>query len=161
MDCKAYLSSILLGVGVALSAAAIADQPHFYHDSQAKKGKAYTVAGKAYRPFTKLKEYSQTGTASWYGPGFHGRLTANGQKYNQNALTAAHKELPFNSIVKVTSETTGKSVIVHINDRGPFHKNRIIDLSYAAAKQLGIHKKGTDKVTIELVGFKTEKKKAK
>ncbi|ADU91786.1 septal ring lytic transglycosylase RlpA family protein [Taylorella equigenitalis] len=156
MNFIAHFPKLVIGLCLTVGASVHAETPHFYHDSQAQKGKAYKVAGKVYRPYTKIKEFSQTGTASWYGPGFHGRLTANGQKYNQNALTAAHKELPFNSIVKVTSETTGKSVIVYINDRGPFHNNRIIDLSYEAAKQLGIHKKGTDKVKIELVGFKSD-----
>ena len=91
------------------------------------------------------------GTASWYGPGFHGKRTANGEKYNQNLMTAAHKELPLNSVVKVTRVATGQSIMVRINDRGPFHDNRIIDLSYGAAKKLGIVNKGSAKVKVELI----------
>lgn len=90
----------------------------------------------------------QCGGASWYGPGFHGKKTASGQKFNQNAMTAAHKSLPFGTVVKVTNERTGKSINVTINDRGPFHKGRIIDLSKAAATKLGTMKSGTGKVCI-------------
>jgi rare lipoprotein A (peptidoglycan hydrolase) len=122
--------------------------------SHARRGKAYTVNGKRYVPFASIKNFSQTGVASWYGPGFHGRRTANGERYNQYEMTAAHKELPINSLVKVTRVSTGDSVIVRINDRGPFHKNRVIDLSYMAAKRLGLDKKGSDKVKIELITSK-------
>lgn len=122
--------------------------------SHARRGKAYTVNGKRYVPFASIKNFSQTGEASWYGPGFHGQLTANGERYNQYKMTAAHKELPINSLVKVTRISTGDSVIVRINDRGPFHKNRVIDLSYMAAKRLGLDKKGFDKVKIELITSK-------
>ncbi|NEN74895.1 septal ring lytic transglycosylase RlpA family protein [Pelistega sp. NLN82] len=147
-------------VAVSLSNSAL--KPHNepklrLNASHAKRGKAYTVNGKRYVPFAKISEFSQEGVASWYGPGFHGRKTANGESYNQHALTAAHKELPLNSVVKVTRVSTGKSVIVRINDRGPFHGNRVIDLSYAAAKKLGIDKKGSDKVKIELVNHKAKK----
>jgi rare lipoprotein A len=86
------------------------------------------------------------GTASWYGPGFHGRTAASGETYNQNAMTAAHKTLPFGTKVKVVNQKTGKSVTVKINDRGPYHGGRVIDLSKAAASQLGIIKAGTGKV---------------
>ena len=79
----------------------------------------------------------QQGTASWYGPGFHNRLTANGERYNMNAMTAAHKTLPFGTMVLVKNVVTGKSVTVRINDRGPYVKGRIIDLSRAAAQQIG------------------------
>ncbi len=122
--------------------------------SHARRGKAYTVNGKRYVPFASIKEFSQVGIASWYGPGFHGKLTANGERFNQNALTAAHKELPINSVVRVTRVSTGKSIVVRINDRGPFHENRVIDLSYRAAKQLGIVHRGAEKVKIELLNKK-------
>ncbi|MFQ5849413.1 MAG: septal ring lytic transglycosylase RlpA family protein [Candidatus Binatia bacterium] len=94
---------------------------------------------------------SQTGLASWYGPGFHGRLTASGEIYNQYELTAAHRTLPLGSRVMVTSLQNGRSVEVSINDRGPFVKGRIIDLSYAAAKALGMVGPGTIPVHIELI----------
>src|SRR4051812_37041425 len=80
----------------------------------------------------------QTGAASWYGPGFHGKLTANGERFNTNDLTTAHKTLPFGTKVRVTNERTGKSVVVRINDRGPYAHGRVIDLSKAAAEAVGI-----------------------
>jgi len=88
----------------------------------------------------------QTGAASWYGPGFHGKRTANGETFNTNALTAAHKPLPFGTEVRVTNERTGKSVVVRINDRGPYAHGRVIDLSKAAADAVGIS--GVGKVTL-------------
>ncbi len=92
------------------------------------------------------KEY---GIASWYGGNFHGKKTANGERYNMYDLTAAHRWLPFGTLVKVTNRRSGKSVVVRINDRGPFVKNRIIDLSYAAAKALGMIGTGTAPVVLE------------
>lgn len=91
---------------------------------------------------------AQCGTASWYGPGFHGKKTASGTRFNQNAMTAAHKSLPFGTVVTVKDQRTGKSVQVTINDRGPYAKGRIIDLSKAAATKLGIVARGTGKVCI-------------
>lgn len=88
------------------------------------------------------------GVASWYGPGFHGRLTANGERFNQNELTAAHKTLPFGARVLVESPRTGKQVVVRINDRGPFVKGRVIDLSKAAAQELGLIQRGHDVVVL-------------
>lgn len=85
----------------------------------------------------------QTGRASWYGPGFHGRKTANGEIFDMHALTAAHRTLPIPSIVRVTSRDTGRSVEVRVNDRGPYHGRRVIDLSYAAAEELGLAQRGT------------------
>lgn len=118
---------------------------------RAKRGKSYVVKGVRYTPFASISEFTEVGEASWYGPGFHGRKTANGERYNQNGLTAAHKELPLNSVVRVTHEVTGKSVVVRINDRGPFHGDRVIDMSYAAAKALGMVQHGKAKVRIELL----------
>ena len=91
---------------------------------------------------------NQCGGASWYGPGFNGRTAASGETFNQNAMTAAHKTLPFGTVVKVTLQKTGKSVTVKINDRGPYHGGRIIDLSKAAATKLGMINAGTGKVCI-------------
>jgi rare lipoprotein A len=81
----------------------------------------------------------QRGHASWYGPGFHGRRTASGERFNSGALTAAHRSLPFGSLVRVVNENTGRSVVVRINDRGPFIGGRIIDLAHGAARQLGMN----------------------
>ncbi len=95
---------------------------------------------------SQVPRYDEVGIASWYGPGFHGRTTANGELYNMYAFTAAHKTLPFGTVVKVVDLRTGRSVVVRINDRGPFVPGRIIDLSYAAALELGIVERGTAEV---------------
>lgn len=92
----------------------------------------------------------ETGVASWYGGRWHGRKTANGERYNQNSLTAAHKRLPFNTKVKVTNLRTGKSCVVRINNRGPYVRGRVIDLSVAAAKQIGSYDGGLSRVRLEV-----------
>lgn len=92
-----------------------------------------------------------SGTASWYGGKFHGRRTASGETYNQNALTAAHRTLPFGTEVVVTNQANGRSVVVRINDRGPFTGGRIIDLSHKAASQIGMINSGTARVTLEVI----------
>jgi rare lipoprotein A len=97
----------------------------------------------------KNERFAQTGVASWYGPGFHGRKTASGEPFDQNRLTAAHRSLPLDSVVKVTNLENGKSVEVEINDRGPYAKGRVIDLSRAAARHLDMTDDGTAKVRIE------------
>ena len=98
-----------------------------------------------------VRKFSQTGAASWYGRQFHGRKTASGETFDMNAMTAAHRSLPLNCYIRVTNKNNGKSVVVKVNDRGPFHGNRVLDLSYGAAKQLGITNAGTAKVNIEPV----------
>ncbi len=98
-----------------------------------------------------VRKFSQTGMASWYGRQFHGRKTASGDTFDMNELTAAHRSLPLNCYIRVTNKTNGKSVVVKVNDRGPFHGNRVLDLSYGAAKRLGITNAGTAKVSIERV----------
>ena len=95
--------------------------------------------------------YAQCGGASWYGPGFHGKKAASGQTFNENAMTAAHRSLPFGTKLNVIDQRTGASVHVTINDRGPFHGKRIIDLSKAAATQLGFRNRGTTSVCIEQI----------
>jgi len=92
-----------------------------------------------------------TGPASWYGSKFHGRTTANGERYNMNAMTAAHKTLPFGTKVRVTNQRTGKAVTVRINDRGPFVGNRVIDLSRGAAQAVGMISQGVASVKIEVL----------
>jgi rare lipoprotein A len=92
----------------------------------------------------------EKGTASWYGPRFHGRRTANGERFNMNELTAAHPSLPFGTLLEVRNTRTGKSVMVRVNDRGPFSKNRIIDLSFAAAREIGLVLSGTAPVQLFL-----------
>lgn len=98
-----------------------------------------------------VSKFKQTGLASWYGRQFHGKKTASGERFDMNALTAAHRSLPMNCYIKVTNKDNGKSVVVRVNDRGPFHGNRVLDLSYGAAKAIGITQKGVGNVTIERV----------
>jgi len=93
--------------------------------------------------------FRQEGEASWYGPNFHGKTTANGERYNMLQLTAAHPKLPFHTLVKVLNLSNGKTATVRINDRGPFLKGRILDLSYAAARALGAHGPGVIRVRLE------------
>lgn len=106
--------------------------------------------------FLQAPRYYQVGIASWYGPGFQGKTTANGELYDMFAFTAAHKTLPFGTVVKVVDLETGRSVVVRINDRGPFVPGRIIDLSYAAARELGIVGAGTAKVGLIILWMPPE-----
>lgn len=102
-------------------------------------------------PSPETSSYQATGVASWYGGKFHGRKTASGVRFNQNALTCAHRTLPFGSQLKVTNLANGKSVFVEVNDRGPAIKSRLVDLSKAAAKKLDFIKTGTAQVQLELI----------
>jgi rare lipoprotein A len=111
----------------------------------------YTVFGHQYVPAKSLREFKQRGIASWYGKKFHGQRTSNGERYDMYAMTAAHPTLPIPSYVRVTNLKNGKSVIVRVNDRGPFHPGRIIDLSYAAAAKLGYVNAGSTMVEIESI----------
>ena len=108
-------------------------------------------AGGYHRTGAVISEYPQQGIASWYGPSFHGNPTANGEHYDMWALTAAHRTLPFGTLVLVQSVDTGKSVTVRINDRGPFIPGRVIDLSYGAARELAMIGKGTEDVTLTIL----------
>jgi len=114
-----------------------------------KTGKPYKVDGRWYHPLASAAGYDQTGIASWYGRDFHGRKTANGERYDMHALSAAHKTLPLPTLVRVTNLENGRSVVVRVNDRGPFARNRLIDLSYAAARSLGFVNKGTARVRVQ------------
>lgn len=111
----------------------------------------YKVFGRQYVPITSERPFRQKGIASWYGRKFHGKKTANGETYDMYAMTAAHPTLPLPSYARVTHARTGKSVIVRINDRGPFHPNRIIDLSYVAAAKLDLIKPGSGPVIVETI----------
>ena len=113
------------------------------------KAAPYSVLGKTYFPLQESKTYVASGTASWYGTKFHGQNTANGEVYDLYGMSAAHKTLPLPSYVKVTNLDNGKAVILRVNDRGPFYSDRIIDLSYAAAKKLGYAETGTARVKVE------------
>ena len=107
--------------------------------------------GKKYVPLTKVQPYTQRGVASWYGKRFHGQKTSSGETYDMYAMTAAHPTLPIPSYARVKAVKTGKEVIVRINDRGPFHSDRVIDLSYAAAYRLGFIGAGSGEVQIEAI----------
>lgn len=113
----------------------------------------YVVNGKRYYPTRVSVGDHFSGMASWYGKDFHGKRTSNGEIYNMYGLTAAHKVLPMNTMVKVTNLLNNRSLVVRINDRGPFVKSRIIDLSYKAASRLGVARRGTAPVRLEVVGF--------
>lgn len=113
--------------------------------------KNYKVFGKPYKVLTTAQGFKQSGTASWYGKKFHGHLTSNGEIYDMYAMSAAHKNLPLPTYLKVTNTANDKSVIVRVNDRGPFHQSRIIDLSYSAAYKLDMLKTGTAHVKITAI----------
>lgn len=112
----------------------------------------YTIDGHTYYPLPSAEGFVEEGYASWYGPDFHGKPTACGEIYNMYDISAAHKILPINTYVRVTNLSNGKEIIARINDRGPFVKDRIIDLSYGAAKELGVVGPGTVKVRVEALG---------
>ena len=131
--------------------------PHYLPKSKRGNHSPYKVFGKTYRVMKSAKGYRKTGVASWYGTKFHGRDTSSGQPYNMYEMTAAHKHLPLPTFVRVTNLENGRKVIVKVNDRGPFHGKRIIDLSYAAAIKLGFAKKGTAKVHVEAITFDAPK----
>jgi rare lipoprotein A len=115
-----------------------------------KVGKPYAIDGVWYYPAVDYN-YAETGIASWYGPDFHGLATANGETYDMNALTAAHRTLPMPSMVRVTNLDNGRQIALRINDRGPFVNNRIIDVSRRAAQLLGFEQQGTARVRVEIM----------
>jgi len=130
------------GTGAALSAPGA--RPHY------KVGNPYQIDGIWYYP-RENPDYDERGIASWYGTDFHGKLTANGETYDMDALTAAHKTLPMPSTVRVTNLENGRSLVLRVNDRGPFVHGRIIDVSRHASKLLGFHKQGTAKVRVAVL----------
>ena len=120
----------------------------------------YVVMGRRYELMTDYRDYRERGTASWYGTKFHGRLTSNGEIYDLYKMTAAHKTLPIPVYVKVTNLNNGRSAVVRVNDRGPFHGDRIIDLSYAAAVKLGFADQGTAPVEISVIDLDNKQRAA-
>lgn len=121
-----------------------------------KVGAPYKIGDTWYYP-KEQPDYDETGTASWYGPDFHGKSTANGDTYNQHEMTAAHRTLPMPSMVRVTNLSNNKSTIVVVNDRGPYSKGRIIDVSKQAAEELGFKNNGTAKVRVQFLPKQTKK----
>lgn len=139
---------------VPVDVMAVADAvPKYEKRTRAGNPNEYEVFGKKYAVLKQSEGYKAKGMASWYGTKFHGRKTSNGEVYNMYAMTAAHKTLPIPSYVKVTNLQNKRVVVVRVNDRGPFHGNRLIDLSYAAAVKLGIQKTGTGMVELQSLGF--------
>ena len=115
-----------------------------------KVGQPYVVDGKTYYP-SEVASYTEEGQASWYGPGFHGRQTANGEQFDTYDFTAAHRTLPMPSVVRVINLENGNTILVRINDRGPFKRDRVIDVSQNAAKALGFNQQGTTRVRVEFL----------
>jgi len=111
----------------------------------------YQALGRNYTPLTSVQPFKQRGLASWYGKRFHGQKTSSGEPYDMYKMTAAHPTLPIPSYVRVTRVSNGRSVVVRVNDRGPFHAQRVIDLSYAAAYKLGYIQAGSAEVTLEAI----------
>jgi len=111
----------------------------------------YTALGRKYVPYQSLTPYRQRGIATWYGRKFHGKPTSSGERYDMYAMTAAHTILPIPSYARVTNLSNGRSIVVRVNDRGPFHPERIIDLSYAAAYKLGFVNAGSVRVEVEAI----------
>ena len=146
--------SVDLGDGKYSQASAITGQGGTY-----KVGKPYKIMGIWYYPKEDYS-YSEVGTASWYGKDFHAKKTANGERYDMNSLTAAHRTLPLPSIVKVTNLENGRSLVLRVNDRGPYAKNRIIDVSKRASQLLGFYTQGTTKVRVEVMEKESKALKA-
>lgn len=149
MKCKTILilSSLLLLNGCSTSSVNLDKEPL----SRYGNIDSYTVFGKKYYTINTSKGYSEIGDASWYGKKFHGKLTSNRESYDMYGISAAHKTLPLPSYVKVTNLKNKRELVVRVNDRGPFHGNRIIDLSYGAAKKLDMIEDGVTKVKVESI----------
>lgn len=157
-DIQALSDSLFKGNGSALTGLSITESSNnrvFNKQSVAAKVDVPEEMGLLDRLNTvasnTVKKFNQSGMASWYGRQFHGRKTANGDTFDMNALTAAHRSLPLNCYIRVTNKSNGKSIVVKVNDRGPFHGNRVVDLSYGAAKAIGLAGSGVGNVTIERV----------
>lgn len=146
--------SVDLGGGKYTQASAITGQGGSY-----KIGNPYKIMGKWYYPKEDY-DYSEIGVASWYGKDFHAKKTANGERYDMHSLTAAHRTLPLPSIVKVTNLENGRSLVLRVNDRGPYAKNRIIDVSKRASQLLGFQTQGTTKVRVEIMEKESKALKA-
>lgn len=150
-NCSSKVGGIDPKYGVSPSPKVIADgAPVPKGGGRSMVGKPYTIAGRTYVPSETPRTVE--GLASWYGPNFHGRRTANGEIFDRNSIAAAHTTMPLPSYARVTNLENGHSMIVRVNDRGPFHGNRVIDVSERAAHALGFHRKGTAKVRVEYVG---------
>jgi rare lipoprotein A len=153
---KRAASWLVVALGLLLAAAPLFSGCANFGSPPATLGgfDAYRVRGRTYVPLKKWESYQEVGVASWYGGKFNGRRTANGERFDgKGSFTAAHRTLPFNVCAAVEHIPTGRSVLVRINDRGPFKRGRVIDLSHAAAKQLGVLNDGLVRVRVSAVGI--------
>ncbi|MEN8188987.1 MAG: septal ring lytic transglycosylase RlpA family protein [Thermodesulfobacteriota bacterium] len=144
--------ALVIAVGSSVLTASSVFSRNYSSRELAPTQRPYVISGRKYYPIPSADGYSERGVASWYGPKFHGRKTSNGETYNMHKLTAAHKLLPMGTVVLVKNLANGREVTVRINDRGPFAKKRIIDLSNLAAKKLDIIRSGTAKVEVIALG---------
>lgn len=157
---RLFYLTLLLGLCLSISACArprYSPPPKPAPEAPPGHPRPYRVNGQWYQPIPNARGFEQTGLASWYGKKFHGRKTSNGETYNMYAMTAAHKTLPLGTFVRVRNLTNGQRVDVRVNDRGPFVRGRIIDLSYTAAKRIGIVGPGTARVRLEALGVPARK----
>ena len=147
---KEYFAESKYGVKASPRVAFSKGKPLPRGGGRDQTGQPYKVKGRWYYP-KEDKKYVKVGHASWYGEAFHGRLTANGEVYDQYAISAAHQSLPLPSFIHVTNLDNGRTLVVRVNDRGPFVGDRLLDLSYGAAARLGIVEDGVVRVKIELI----------
>lgn len=150
---SALASILLLAACGSTKPGGVADGRSSY-----KVGGTYVIGGQVYAP-NENYAYNEAGMASWYGPGFHGKRTANGEAYDQRAMTAAHRTLPMPSVVRVTNLDNGNSVVLRVNDRGPFAHSRIIDVSKAAAEKLDMIRSGVASVRVEILPNESKRMK--
>lgn len=153
-SCLIILLLLLAACGTPTSHVPVVDTPPKAGLEYTQR--AYEIYGQRYQPIPSADGFAEQGIASWYGKDFHGRKTSNGEIYDMHAMTAAHKTLPMNVYLQVTNLDNGRSTVVRVNDRGPFVKSRIIDLSYSAANVLGVVGPGTAPVRIEALGYRDE-----
>ncbi len=153
-DAMHHLFVMILLIGILTSCGAHEKHTYRSDSTSPRRGqKPYTINGERYEPLFSHEGFVQSGIASWYGSDFHGKTTSSGESYDMYAMTAAHKTLPLGVYVKVRNRDNGRETVVQINDRGPFVTGRIIDLSYSAARDIGIVGSGTAKVQIEALGY--------
>jgi len=150
-QCILFMCCVLLVSACASIKTPVAKPPE---SRQKAYQRPYSVLGRRYEPLQTHAGFIQTGIASWYGADFHGKKTSNGEIYDMHAMTAAHKTLPLGVYVRIQNRDNGRETVVRVNDRGPFVKGRVIDLSYSAAKVLGVDIAGTAPVRIEALGYR-------
>ncbi len=161
MTFKSFRALLLLSTASFLFSACVGGYTTRVIDTPASRHmqghqRPYSVNGRRYDPLPSHEGFSEQGMASWYGRDFHGKKTSSGEIYDMHAMTAAHKTLPMGTLVRVTNKDNGREAVVRINDRGPFVRGRIIDVSYAAAKRLGLVDSGTARVCIEALDGRDE-----